>query len=541
MAEDLHSTLGSGRQVSRASVLRSKELQSAGAFIGCACGVSLVAATAALVWLTGNWAAKRDNASHTETPFCCPKEAARLFAVIDSSQEPCTDFFAYICKNAIEHDFVQHDVVSDMVWDVTTSIIKGTQNYSSKAAEALHALYTTCIEEIWQYERRSRGAVASMLEIANVTERMSGADLLRLVLAAYQRYHLTVIFEIMATGIQLTFVRRTMQTVHYKAFCDASCYAVSLSTLNEHFHTNYTAEDIAKWGEKFPLAKWRHSHTSMAEICEAFGHMKTSQFKEIFLENFIDLDHFKRFAVVSKANLLNDIQLLIDARNQPLSVFYVVLLLALDAMRYIQQDGPLNSPTMRSEDVCYKHMYDSAQLWRVTYVAALATPTKDRQLRNIFEATRQALADYAPLRRLVAAGNDTELFMAMVSNFSLLLPGELIFREPAVPHMSRRGFVRNLFMALNFEFDSSNEKARQGVPWFRDDAQTRVMDRMFFVNETTLYVSSLGYGWLSSGTTDPLLADAAVIASRMAALLWISLVDWYGWSPETILALESYR
>ncbi|KAK8774103.1 hypothetical protein V5799_011364 [Amblyomma americanum] len=269
--------------------------------------------------------------------------------------------------------------------------------------------------------------------------------------------------------------------------------------------------------------------------------MKTSQIKEIFLENFIDLDYFKRFATVPKANLLNDIKLLTDARNQPLSVFYVVLQLALDAMRYIQKDGPLNSPTMRSEDVCYKHLYDSAQLWRVTYVAALATPAKDRQLRNIFEATRQALADYAPLRRLVATGNDTEHFRAVVGNFSLLLPGELIFREPAVPRMSRNGFVQNLFLALNFEFDSRREKARQGVPWFRDDAKTRVKDRMFFVNATTLYVSSLGYGWLSSGTTDPLLADAAVIASRMAALLWINLVDWDGWSPETMTAFESYR
>ncbi|KAK8762429.1 hypothetical protein V5799_026304 [Amblyomma americanum] len=269
--------------------------------------------------------------------------------------------------------------------------------------------------------------------------------------------------------------------------------------------------------------------------------MNTSQIKEIFLENFIDLDHFKRFATVSKANLLHDIQLLTDARKQPLSVFYVVLLLALDAMRYIQKDGPLNSPTMRSEDVCYKHLYDSAQLWRVTYVAALATPAKDRQLRNIFEATRQALADYGPLRRLVAAGNDTEHFRAMVGNFSLLLPGELIFREPAVPRMSRNGFVRNLFLALNFEFDSRHEKARQGVPWFRDDAKTRVKDRMFFVNATTFYVSSLGYGWLSSRTTDPLLADAGVIASRMATLLWINLVDWDGWSPETMMALESYR
>ncbi|KAK8762428.1 hypothetical protein V5799_026305 [Amblyomma americanum] len=390
-------------------------------------------------------------------------------------------------------------------------------------------------------ERRSRDAVASMLEIANVTERMSGADLLRLVLAAKQRYHLTVIFDIATTGIQLTFIRRIKQTVRYKTFCDASCYAVSLSTLNEHFHTNYTAEDIAKWGKKFPLAKCRRSSISLTEICEDFGLIKTSQIKEIFLENFIDLDHFKRFATVSKANLLHDIRLLTDARKQPLSVFYVVLLLALDAMRYIQKDGALNSTTMRSEDVCYKHLYDSAQLWRVTYVAALATPAKDRQLRNIFEATRQALADNAPLRRLVTAGNDTEHFRALVGNFSLLLPGELIFREPAVPCMSRNGFVRNLFLVFNFEFDSRDEKARQGVPWFRDDTKTRVMDRMFFVNETTLYVSSLGYGWLSSGTTDPLLADAGVIASRMATLLWINLVDWDGWSPETMTVLESYR
>nr|XP_054918329.1 uncharacterized protein LOC129380662 [Dermacentor andersoni] len=64
---------------------------------------------------------------------------------------------------------------------------------------------------------------------------------------------------------------------------------------------------------------------------------------------------------------------------------------------------------------------------------------------------------------------------------------------------------------------------------------------MLFVDQRTLYVTASAYAWLSEGTTDPLLADAPVIASRMASLMWRKVEKWDGWSGSTRNALHSFR
>ncbi|XP_077492351.1 uncharacterized protein LOC144103529 [Amblyomma americanum] len=540
--EDLPSPIDSGRPATRTLILRSK--RPTVACLGCACGVAVAAATAALAWFAVHWSAERVDTGDTGKTFCCPSQAATLFTAIDNKQQPCKDFFAYVCNNALEDGLVQRDVALDALWDVTSDIIKGTQDYGSEAAVALHTLYTSCLKEIWQEDQRARHVAAVVLEIANSTRHMSGASLLRLALTVEKRYRLPFIFEVRsATGktTRLTFVRWARRVVQYKHNCDASCYDVTLSILNSHFGSNYTSEDISKWEEKFPRVPRRRTAVSLTEITDAFDHIEVSEFKAILNDFLIDVERAKVILVTAKDGLFADIRLLIDTEHQPLALFYLLLLVSLEAMRYTQQDNKLSSPNMRSEDICHGHVRMSFHLWRITYVAALATPAKDSQLKSIFVATRRRFIDYGPLRRLVAAGNDTDHFRALVGNVSLMLPGDLVFREPPVPRMTSHGFVRNFFLALNFEFDAKKETVRQGVPWFRENPDNRAADRMFFANDTTLYVSTLGYGWLSSGTNDPLLADAAVIASRMAALLWLELVAWRGWSRETEAALQSHR
>ncbi|KAK8785898.1 hypothetical protein V5799_007732 [Amblyomma americanum] len=294
---------------------------------------------------------------------------------------------------------------------------------------------------------------------------------------------------------------------------------------------------MSAWQRKFPPDGNKPGSLSLEEIRDIFGGLEPSQLKDIFIEFLIDIDNVKEFRTISKASLSADIRLLMN--DQPLSLCYMLLIVALEAMSYIQKGSTLNSPTMRSKQVCNDHVFQSSQLWRVTYVAALASPARDQQLHKIFEETRRRFVEYAPFLRLMA--NDTERFQTMVSNFTLMLPGDLVFQEPVVPQMSMQGFARNLFLALSFEFDAKKEKARRGVPWIRDDNENRASNRLYFFSKTALYVSSLGYGWLSSGTLDPLLADAAVIASRMAALMWINMLKWAGWSRETKVALRQFR
>ncbi|KAK8787513.1 hypothetical protein V5799_022713 [Amblyomma americanum] len=140
----------------------------------------------------------------------------------------------------------------------------------------------------------------------------------------------------------------------------------------------------------------------------------------------------------------------------------------------------------------------------------------------------------------MAAGNNTQEFEAAVGNMSLLLPADLVIRDVAVPSLSAHGFVRNHFRALSFEFDVREAKRRRGMPLVRDDVLAGARDDMWFMNETTLYVPAPAFALLSSNTTDSLLADAPVIAIRMAALMYYQTAYHTPWSKETAKAIASH-
>ncbi|XP_075530002.1 uncharacterized protein LOC142563327 [Dermacentor variabilis] len=522
---------------------RRNRIEASGAVVGFSCSLLIFVAACALVLLSVQLAAMRRNDTVLrETPFCCPKQAATLFAVIDNQAEPCEDFYAYVCRNAVEQGFAQKHAAHDILWDIDAHIMTGTSNYSSKSAAALQAFYESCIREVWQPDMRLKDAVAAVLEIANTTKRMSQAQLLRFALEVQGRYTLHFCFAIFLGGTDVYIQRNLFQIATYKGLCDESCFAPALSAVNAHIGANCTIEQIAAWGRLFSDRFTAPGFTTWDELLAAFGGIEPEEFKAIFIEFGIDMDAVESVIVDSKAQLFNDIERLWKVANQPLSLCYVLVYLVLDTIELlVQGDATINSPTATIREVCGDHLHRCLEMWQVTYVAALTSADKDRQLHAIFEATRRSFIGYEPLRRLVAAGDDTANFESLVQNMSLMLPRDLVLREMGMPVLNKSGFVRNIFRIMSFEYNTKTEKLRRGLPVFFDSSRELTINRMLFVDQRTLYVTASAYAWMSEGTTDPLLADAPVIASRMASLMWRKVEKWDGWSENTRDALHSFR
>ncbi|KAH7934009.1 hypothetical protein HPB49_020312 [Dermacentor silvarum] len=522
---------------------RRNHLKASGAVVGLCCSVFIFVAACALVLVSVQLAAMRRNGTaHRERPFCCPREAAKLFAVIDNKAAPCEDFFAYVCRNAIDQGFARERAAHDILWNIDADIIAGTSNYGVKAAVGLHTFYTSCVTEIWQPELRLRGALGAVFEIANATKPMSHAQLLRFALEVQKRYNLNFFFMIFSGGNDVYIQRNLLRVAVYGPFCDDACYATVLSAVNEHIGANCTSEQITAWEQLFRDEFSAPDLTTWDEIRTAFGDIEAEQFKAILLEFQIDIDATESVIADSKARLFADIERLWNVNNQPLSLCHVLVVIVLGAIQLlVHDDATLKSPTMRSTEVCQFHLHKCLHMWRITNVAALTSPDKDRQLRSMFEATRRSLAGYEPLRRLVAAGNDTANFESLVRNMSLMLPSDLVLPEMGVPVLNKSGFVRNIFRLWSFQYDTEIEKRRRGLPVFFDDSPESTRERMLFLDQRTLYVTAPAYAWLSDGTNNPLLADAPVIASRMAALMWWKVDRWDGWSRNTRNALSSFR
>ncbi|KAH7934010.1 hypothetical protein HPB49_020313 [Dermacentor silvarum] len=522
---------------------RNKRERRPGAVVGISCALSISVAVFALIWLSVRLVPMRRNDTGLwDTPFCCPREAAKLFAVIDHRAPPCEDFFAYVCRNAIDQKFTLENEANDILWNIRAHIITATSNYSVKAATALQAFYTSCVTEVWQPDLRLRDTLAAVLEIANTTKRMSHAQLLRFALEVQIRYKLIFYFTVSNAKGDIYFKRKLLRIAAYRYLCDDACYATILSVVNAHFGAHFAKKQITAWEQLFIDHTTPWGEMGWDEISAAFGGMEAEQFKAILLEFHIDTDTTDFAIVYSKADLFADIARIWNVVNQPLSLCHAMIMVALSALEWlVLGDAKLNSPTLDSGELCQLHLRGNLQLWRTTYVAALTSPDKDRQLRAIFEGTRQSFVGYQPLRQLVATGNDTAIFENLMRSMTLMLPGDLLLPEVDVPVFNNRGFVRNIFRMVSFEYDTRVEKQRRRMPVLPEASLEFAAERMLFVNPTTLYVNAPAYAWLSVGTANPLLADAPVIASRMAYFIWSNLLKWSGWSARTRRALQSFR
>ncbi|KAH7937555.1 hypothetical protein HPB49_013007 [Dermacentor silvarum] len=498
----------------------------------------------ALIWLASAKHSFLRSKNTTDESFCCPNEAAQLYAAIDDAVSPCRDFFAYVCRRAIQEGAIVSGFALDALDRISSNILKGTGNFTSEAAKALHGYYTSCLSEVWQKDLRQQHVTSFVVGMANATSgKMTPADLLRFGLNVQFRYQIDFFFDVGFSDASVEFEWNFMRAITFLYYCNDDCFQVALSGVNAHLKTNYTRQDIGDWQQLLPRQSdaGEPGKITTKELLEAFGGLDVSLFEAIMKEFYPDFS-LKHFAYTNaKRALLAEIRILWNASAQPMSLCYVLTSVVVSAMKDVQGRTVVDFPTADIWQVCDTHANRFTQLWRRTYMDILTSPAKDTRMRSIFVKTREALLHYDPLRQLMEAGNDTSKFEAFVRNASLLLPNDLLLSDVHVPTLPRHGFVDNYFRALSFDFDVKREVWHRGALLQRETVEYDLWNRMGLVREK-LYVSPIAYKFLSTvNASRALLADAPVIATRMAAQLWKRVVEHQGWSSRTLAAIQYHR
>ncbi|XP_065293907.1 uncharacterized protein [Dermacentor albipictus] len=506
--------------------------------------LALVFVIFALIWLvSANFSFVRSK-NTTDASFCCPNEAAQLHAVIDDTVPPCKDFFAYVCRRAIQDGVIEGGFAVDTLDRIAADIIKGTGNFTSAAARALHGYFTSCLSEVWRKDLRHEQVTSAIVGMANATSgRMTPADLLRFALNVQFRYHINFFFGVVFSVDSVEFEWNFMRAITFLYYCRDGCFEAALSGVNAHLKTNYTRQDIVDWQQLLPHQSdaGEPGNITTKELLEAFGGLDVSLFEAIMKEMYPDFSLKHPIYSSAKRALLAEIGVLWNVSAQPMSLCYILTCVVISATKEVQGRAVLDFPTSQIWQVCTSLSSRFTALWRRTYVGALTSPAKDVRMRSIFAETRKALLLYEPLLQLMKAGNDTGKFEAFVRNTSLLLPNDVFLSEVRVPTLPEHGFVDNYFRALSFEFDVKREAWIRGARFHDENIDYELWNRMVLVSED-LYVSPIAYALLSTvNASRALLADAPVVASRMAALLWERVVQHQGWSSRTLAAIEHHR
>nr|XP_054922152.1 uncharacterized protein LOC129382324 [Dermacentor andersoni] len=380
--------------------------------------------------------------------------------------------------------------------------------------------------------------------MANVTSgRMTPADLLRFALNVQFRYQIDFFFGVVFSLASVEFEWNFMREMAFAYYCSYDCFDAALSGVNAQLKTNYTRQDIGDWQQLLPHQSDAGEPGNIAtkELLDAFGGLDVSLFEAIMKEIYPDFSDKHLIYSSAKRALLAEIGILWNVSAQPMSLCYMLTCVVISATVEVQEWSVLDFPTSEIWQVCTSQSSRFTELWRRAYVDALTSPAKDARMRSIFAETRKALLQYGPLLQIMKAGNDTGKFEAFVRNASLLLPNDLLLSDVRVPTLPEHGFVGNFFRALSFDFDVKREAWRRGAPLHDENNDYELWNRMVLVSEG-LYVSPIAYAFLSTvNASRALLADAPVVAARMAALLWRTVVQHQGWSSRTLAAIEYHR
>ncbi|KAH7948254.1 hypothetical protein HPB52_019891 [Rhipicephalus sanguineus] len=498
----------------------------------------------AVIWLTSPRPSFLNPKNTSDDSFCCPNEAAQLRDVIDADVSPCRDFFAYVCKRAIQDSAIQVGVAVDTLDEIAANIIKGTGNFTSPAARALHGYFTSCLSEVWQRDLRHKQVTSFIVGVANTTSgRMTPVDLLRFALNIHIRYQLDFFFGLDFGDASVEFEWNFLRAITFHYYCGNDCFETALAGANAHLKTNYTRRDIEGWQRLLPRAIDAASpgDITRGELLEAFAGMDASLFEAVMKEFYPDFNIGYRAFTEAKRPLLKEIRILWNVSYQPMTLCYMIVSVAIEAMKQVQGRTAVDSPTSQIWEICGTHAARFTELWRLTYVDSLTNPAKDFRMHSLFQETKEALLRYEPLRGLMEAGNDVAKFEAFVRKTSLQLPGDMVLNGVRVPVLQPHGFVDNYFRALGFDFDVRREVWHLGVQYLRQNIDYDLWHRMGIV-KGDLYVSPIAYGYLSSvNASRALLADAPVIVVRMAAQLWKKLIRHRDWSARTLAAIKYHR
>ncbi|XP_075550749.1 uncharacterized protein LOC142584520 [Dermacentor variabilis] len=286
-----------------------------------------VSVTFALIWLASAKDPFFQSNNTTDASFCCPNEAAQLYAVIDDTVSPCKDFFAYVCKRAIQDGVIEAGFAADELDRIAADIIKGTGSITSPAGKALHGYFASCLSEVWQKDLRQEQVTSAIVRLANAKRnKMTPADLLRFGLNAQYRYRIDFFFGVTFSTASVEFEWNFMRTIAFLYYCSDDCFEAALSGVNAHLKTNYTRQDIGDWQQRLP----RHSDAGEPEIIatkellEAFGDLDVSLFETIMKEIYPDFSlKYPAYATAKRA-LLAEIRILWNVSAQPMSLCYVL-------------------------------------------------------------------------------------------------------------------------------------------------------------------------------------------------------------------------
>lgn len=494
---------------------RPSTLPAVAVFLGAAFAAFLFALV--LVALLGVTRAGRS--SRNVSSFCCTSEALVVLGVINSSIEPCEDFYAYVCSR-VDAGTADHLSAAFRATTYRKLLESSTVGSDRTAAGRMLASLNNRFQRT-AFDDDVADFVTAILSTGLADQQMNSSRMVRFFAELSVRYGLPAIisFSVKKAGEALTIERND------DCFSDDSYRSIAtpgLHAVNEALNVSVSIDQLAQIEDNFTKEPHSNAPQSMSQVPHISPFASLSETHWAAIMNDVVLPAYPNLmtVVVREGDNLNDIlNVLINVHSQPAAVAYAIVCTALTTRGEIEDDA-----AGRLMDISC-HVLDVCEIEDRLVTDAILNVRMDNHIRSAFAETRTNVIERAKGHPMFAGTSQQELTDEL-NKVSLMLPNEIVVSDVPFPTVSKT-FASNLLNARSYTYDIRKAKAARKVP---------SMDSLFLPSlvrhGNVIYFPTNLYALLNQSPNVSDALDVPTFRLDMAAQMWSFLLD-RPWSSKT--------
>ncbi|CAN7951442.1 unnamed protein product, partial [Ixodes pacificus] len=382
-------------------------------------------------------------APRNDTSYCCPDVASQLIAAANFSLDPCGAYTKYVCHNmdALSRKKVDNQSLEALHISATIGLFR------SPAGKYIAAFHQSCLFTLNQGSDLPEKAMTALVETTGVSKTMSPTDVLRVLIQLSVLHGLHTPVDITVLPLYEGSNVFTMTPDVHPSFAGGRYDYVRqkvLTAYNEILRVNVSKEDVTKLHSSSPKTKlgsmtcndsFQVLHTLVSGVSQQEWIAMAAPFHigpTPSVMCYTDIDFIEE--------ILHTLTSESERREVQLALLLVMCSVDLVLRRYAHQP---NTKSLFSK--CESWTNQLTPLWRIIAHEQLTDSQRDRDVRGIFIATKNAvIGDVRELLHPVDASDAVRLLSAV----RLVLPKQLIPDDLPLPEAEPNYYLNALTMKL---------------------------------------------------------------------------------------------
>ncbi|KAH7937551.1 hypothetical protein HPB49_013003 [Dermacentor silvarum] len=477
-----------------------------------------------------------------KSTFCCDTEARQVIATLNTSLDPCEDFYQHVCMRAadIESTYVSPMFKVAIYWKEVEMMGPGGTPAGRLISSIRPPLgpgqlmeqtdvsnFTKAILSVLGHVLKSASSTPAMVEFLaelSVVYRVPGV--------------VSLGFSTKEAEVSGTALVLERQTSCFPESGPGPSAQKALRLFNTAFETEVTFEQLVAFGKTVAAIRSKKQTESIRDV----KHVETAPFRGISQHQWADV--LKRFVfpvhpevkyliLRPEEGLSEIVDELSKPDNQPASLAYAVICAARRASMDVT-DAIFDYRNRLS--LCLPNKLQLCALEDIVKAQIVSNANDDALLREMMARVRDAVLRDALLSHIFR-GRDREMVTAELWRLKLLLPKETTgaANVPMPERVKSQSLALSVLRARSYIFNIARTKVQRGIPSRDFLSEVRVKRR-----NDVLYVPTNLYVQLRFLSQEKRFLALPIVGVSMASEMWSFLLESTAWSNDTQANIASF-